>query len=85
MSTENVIRYVKDKYGENNSLDVHHYVIKDTETIVDWDAAKVASGDYQAVTNLQYEEDINDKKRQIFLLDKRYLKDIIQQYKKLVK
>ena len=45
----------------------------------------MASGDYQAVTNLQYEEDINDKKRQIFLLDKMYLKDIIQQYKKLVK
>ena len=85
LSTENVVRYAKDKYGENNISDIHHYVIKDTETIVDWDAAKVASGDYQAVTNLQYEEDINDKKRQIFLLDKRFLSDIIQQYKKLVK
>ena len=85
LSTENVIRYAKDKYGEINISDIHHYVIKDTETIVDWDAAKVASGDYQAVTNLQYEEDVNDNKRQIFLLDKRFLSDIIQQYKKLVK
>ena len=56
-----------------------------TDVIVDWDAAKVATGDYQAVTNLSYEEDLNEKKRQVFLLDKRYLNEVIQQYKKLIK
>ena len=56
-----------------------------TDIIVDWDAAKVTSGDYLAVTNIDYETELNDNKRQIFLLDKKFVSDIIQQYKKLVK
>ena len=85
MSGQDLVRYAKDKYGNNNINDIHHYVIKDTDVIVDWDAAKVSTGEYQAVTNLDYEDDINEKKRQIFLLDKRYLNEVIQQYKKLIK
>ena len=86
LSQADLVRYAKDKYGDNNINDVHHYVMKDhTDVIVDWDAAKVATGDYQAVTNLSYEEDLNEKKRQVFLLDKRYLNEVIQQYKKLIK
>ena len=56
-----------------------------TELIVDWDAAKVASGEYLEITNFVYENDLNDKKKQIFLLNKRYVRDIIQQFKQLVK
>ena len=37
------------------------------------------------VTNNDYEEEINNNKRQIFLLDKIFLKDIVAQYKKLVR
>ena len=86
LSTEDVVRYAKDKYGENNISDVHHYVLKtDRDIIVDWDAAKVASGDYVEITNLQYEEDLNDKKRQIFILRPENVTDLIQQYKKLIK
>ncbi len=86
LSTEDVVRYAKDKYGENNISDVHHYVLKtDKDIIVDWDAAKVASGDYVEITNLQYEEDLNDKKRQIFILRPENVTDLIQQYKKLIK
>ena len=85
LSGQDLVRYAKDKYGNNNINDVHHYVIKNTDVIVDWDAAKVSTGEYQAVTNLDYEDDINEKKRQIFLLDKRYLNEVIQQYKKLIK
>ena len=55
------------------------------DIIVDWDAVKVANGDYLAVTNIDYETELNDDKRQIYLLDKRFVSDIIQQYKKLVK
>ncbi len=86
LSNRNLVSYVKDKYGENNSADVHHYVSStDSELIVDWDAVKVANGTILAVTNYDYEDELNDKKRQKFLLDKRYLKDIVSQYKKLVK
>ena len=78
--------YVKDKYGEDNSTDVHHYVMsEDKEVIVDWYATLVANGSYLAVTNLDYEADLNDKKRQIFLLNKSFLRDITQQYLRLVK
>ena len=55
------------------------------DIIVDWDAGKLASGEIKAVTNFTYENDKNDNKRQIFLLDRRFLKDIVTQYKKLVK
>lgn len=78
--------YVKDKYGEDNSTDVHHYVMsEDKNAIVDWDSLLVANGSYLAVTNLEYETDLNDKKSQIFLLHKQFLRDITQQYLRLVK
>jgi hypothetical protein len=53
--------------------------------VFDWDSTLVADGSYLAVTNLEYETDLNDKKRQIQLLDKVFLTDIITQYKRLVK
>ena len=78
-------KYVKDKYGENNSTDVHHYVdSNDTSLIVDWDAAKLANGEIKEVTNFDYEAELNDNKRQILLLDPRYTKDIIKQFKELM-
>tara|TARA_X000001036_G_C20444634_1_gene710706 strand:+ start:249 stop:767 length:519 start_codon:yes stop_codon:yes gene_type:complete len=86
LSTEALGNYVKDKYGADNSSDVHHYVDSThEELIVDWDAAKLASGTIKAITNYNYESERNDKKRQIFLLNKRYVKDLVSQYKKLVK
>ena len=78
--------YVDDKYGAENKTDIHHYVMAEDRTVVvDWDSVKVASGDYEALTNLEYEADLNDNKRQIFLLHKSYLRDITAQYLRLVK
>ena len=86
LSQRALVAYVDDKYGLNNRTDVHHYVMKeDTSVVVDWDSVLVASGDYLAVTNLEHETDLNDKKRQILLLDKIFLKDITAQYLRLVK
>jgi hypothetical protein len=58
---------------------------EDKTVIVDWDATLVANGTYQAVTNLDYETDLNDGKRQILLLHKQFLRDITAQYLRLVK
>jgi len=81
-----LVAYVDNKYGSENRTDVHHYVMdEDKDVIVDWDSTLVADGSYLAVTNLEYETDLNDKKRQIQLLDKVFLTDIITQYKRLVK
>ena len=77
--------YTKNKYGTNNITSVHHYVNStDTSIIEEWDATRLAGAEIQAVTNLQYEEELNDKKRQIFYLHKNLLKGFIQQYKRLV-
>lgn len=86
LSSNSLIAYCDDKYGEGNRTDVHHYVMTEDRTvIVDWDASKVTSGDYESVTNLEYETDLNDSKRQIFLLHKQFLRDITAQYLRLVK
>ena len=86
LSDRNLSSYIKDKYGTDNSQNVHHYVDStNTNIIVDWDAGKLASGTIKEITNYTYEQEKNDEKRQIFVLDKRYLKDIVAQYKKLVK
>ena len=86
LSQRALAAYTDDKYGINNREDVHHYVMdEDKDVIVDWDATLVANGSYLAVTNLEYETDLNDKKRQIHLLDKVFLTDITSQYRRLVK
>ena len=86
LSGRNLIAYVDDKYGTSNRTDVHHYVMnEDKDVIVDWESVLVANGTYLAVTNLEYETDLNDKKRQIYLLQSKYLTDITSQYKRLVK
>ena len=53
--------------------------------IVDWDATKVSNGTYTAVTNLEYETELNDAKRQIAILDQVYLKDMRNQFNKLIR
>jgi hypothetical protein len=60
------------------------YFIEQTETIVDYDSAKIASGEYQAVTNYDYELKLNDEKRQIFILLPKYVNEFVTQYNKLM-
>ena len=77
--------YIKDKYGSSNSTDVHHYVLTADKTIiVDWDATKAGDGTYTAVTNTQYEDDLNEKKRQIYLIRPELVTAIRKQFKTLI-
>ena len=83
--SNDLIDYVKDKYGSNNSTDVHHYVLTSDKTIVvDWDATKAVDGTYTAVTNTQYEEDLNEKKSQIYLIRPELVTAIRKQFKTLI-
>ena len=85
-SQEELTLYVKDKYGANNSSDIHHYVLTaDKSIVVDWDAAKASDGTYTALTNLQYEEEVNDKKRQIKVLNPLFLSTVSKQFNRLMK
>ena len=46
--------------------------------IVDWDGTRLANGEIRSCyKQTDYEEDVNETKRQIFLLDKIFLKDIV--------
>lgn len=86
MGSRDLTAYIDQKYGINNGSSVHHYVeAVDDTIIVDWDQTRLSNAEIKAVTNREYEEDRNERKRQIFLLDKAFLKDIVTQYKKLVK
>ena len=84
---EQLETFVKGKYGAGNENAVHHYSIVDSEPelIVDYDAAKIASGEHRAVTNYDYEIELNDEKRKIFLLRNEFVGEFVTQYKKLMK
>lgn len=86
LSQEEMVAYCNNKYGTGNMSDVHHYVLTaDTSIIVDWNGADLASGLQKAITNYDYESNVNDNKRQIFILHDRYLKSVVDQYKSLIK
>jgi len=57
---------------------------EDTSIIVDYDAAKIVSGEYVAISNYQYELELNENKRQISILSPDYLKEFVTQYTKLM-
>lgn len=69
--------FVSDKYG-SNLYATHHYVNSDGY-IVSSDAAGAI-----AVTNYQYEQDINESKRRIKLINPTLLASIIAQFKALI-
>ena len=86
LSQEDLVTYCEDKYGANNIKDTHHYVlVSDNTVIVDWDATKVSNGTYKEVTNFEYEENLNEEKRQILVLGSEYIFSMKSQFKKLIK
>ena len=86
--------HLADKYGSGNEDSVHHYE-KTT------DSGKTSSsgpndfshkvecnsddGDPDIITNRQYEQRLQDKYRQIRLLDKKYLKTFVNEFEGLIK
>ena len=86
--------YLEDKYGTGNEDSVHHY--EKTQ-----DSGKTSSsgpsdyshkvecnsddGDPDIITNRQYEQRLQDKYRQIRLLDKKYLKTFVNEFEGLIK
>ena len=81
-----LFEYTESKYGVGNATEVHHYRITDSdpEIIVDYDSAKLAAGTIQSITNYAYEEEVNESKKEIFLLKPEFVKQFIATYKKLM-
>ena len=77
--------YLIDKYGDNIE-DTHHHEISQTsgDTTIQLEVSSDTAG-ATAVTNREYEDRLQDEKRQIRLIDKSYLSFFVEEFKKIVK
>jgi len=80
------LAYVNDKYSNVDAT--HHYEISqvsgDTTIKVDIGTDNTGHSGASVVTNAEYEESLEDKKRKIRLLDPEYVEDFVAEYKKLM-
>jgi hypothetical protein len=87
------LQYVNDKYDDVNA--VHHYEIAQTSgntntKIEVYSNSALFSGDNDfygtaaAITNLEYEESLQDQRRKIKLLDPQYLPQFISEFESLM-
>jgi len=82
---ELMFTYTESKYGIGNaSLDHHYRLTSDISIIVDHDADAITDGTIEAVSNLDYELQLNEEKRQIFVLKPEFLAEFIVSYKSLM-
>ena len=94
MSTPQFLAFINDKY--DNVDGVHHYEIPqssgDTKTKIEVyqnSALYTGDSDFYAsasiVTNFEYEENQQDEKRKIRLLDPRYVEQFVDEFKSLMR
>ena len=87
------LQYVNDKYDDVNA--VHHYEIAqtsgDTTTNIEvYSNSALFSGDTDfygtatAITNLEYEESLQDQRRKIKILDPQFLPQFIKEFESLM-
>ncbi len=78
--------YVDDKYDDVNA--VHHYEISqssgDTDVTINIGTDNTLYGSATAVTNFEYEEKEQDKRREIKILGPGFVAEFISQYKSLL-
>ena len=100
MTQPQFLQYVNDKYkkadGTSGADDTHHFELAqssgDTSVKVEvYNNLALYGGDQDfysnatAVTNYEYEEQLQDERRKIRLLDPRYLDDFVAEFKSLMK
>ena len=85
-NTNQFIAYINDKYSNVDAT--HHYEISqvsgDTTIKVDIGTDNTGHSGASVVTNAEYEESLEDKKRKIRLLDPEYVEDFVAEYKNLM-
>jgi hypothetical protein len=78
MSNSDILAFTKKKYGETGIYETHHYRTNDdSKLIVDYNAEDLSSGATESVSNYQYEEELNNKKREIKMLNAKYLGEFV--------
>ena len=85
-NTNQFLAYINDKYSNIDAT--HHYEISqvsgDTTIKIDIGTDNTEHSGASVVTNYEYEEDLQDKKRKIRLLDPSYLGVFVAEYEKLI-
>ena len=85
MGNSDLLAYCKKKYGETGIYLPHHYRTSDEpKLVVDYDAADLASDAINVVSNYEYEEELNNGKREIKILDPKYLAEFVSVYSNLI-
>jgi hypothetical protein len=85
MSNSDLVSFAKKKYGDTGIYETHHYrTTSEPKLIVDLDATALTNGDIEPVTNIQYEEELNDTKREINILEPKYLTEFVTNYMTLI-
>ncbi len=94
MTQPQFAEFLTDKYGAGNEDGVHHYEItqasgRSTSQGPDDYSHKVEvnsdEDDAETITNRVYEQRLQDKYRQIKLLDNKYLGKFLQEFNRLIK
>jgi len=85
-NTNQFLAYINDKYSNVDST--HHYEIPqvsgDTTIKIDIGSDNTDYPTASIVTNFEYEEALEDKKRSIRLLDPAYVEDFVAEFEKLM-
>ena len=80
------LQYVNDKYSDPNA--VHHYEIEqtsgDTTIKIDIGTDNSNYSSATAITNFEYEQKLQDEKRQIRLLDPQYATQFVEEFENLM-
>ena len=85
-NTNQFLAYINDKYSNVDAT--HHYEISqvsgDTTIKIDIGTDNTGHSGASIVTNYEYEENLQDKKRKIRLLDPSYVEDFVAEFEKLM-
>ena len=87
MSVQRFEEFVKEKY--DNPGAIHHYEINqtsgDTTETIDVGMNITDYGSATAVSNYQYEQTLQDEKRQIRLIQPRFISDFVEEFEEKIK
>jgi hypothetical protein len=86
MSVQRFEQFVADKY--DNPQAVHHYEITqtsgDTTVTIDVGMNTTEYPSATAISNYQYEDKLQEKKRQIRLIGTRYIDDFVKEFERKI-
>lgn len=81
MPTQVFQNFVTNKYGAGNELDIHHYENSDGDVV----HVSYTAGPKTAITNLEYEDSLNEQKRRIKLLKPVFVETFIKNFERLMR